>query len=198
MTKAFLYHPIGGKVVRCICAGLDGEGQPRWVNVTPGEKAESMIEIDEKGSNHGRPLMMISVDDEIIPSVMIAKVLAEVMQHPGKSFRTGCIEAISRMKRIGMKWDDRPISINLHVYKENGKYCYVIKEDYSSNETLTKIDGVFAPDEMCSILNWYFMALELNAEIPIKEKTISVNSQLKKELGRRLMGVFDRIEKEES
>ena len=194
MTKAFLYHPIGGKVVRCICAGIDSEGQPRWVNVTPGEKAEALIEIDRDGS-HSRPLMVLGVDDEVIPSIMIAKVLAKAMIHPGKSFVSACSEAVSRMRRIGMKWDERPLGLKVYVHKDKKEFFYEIKEDSASGVTLAIIDGVFAPEEMYKILSWFFMALEVNAEIPIKEKTLCINSQLKKEIGRRFQSLFDHVEK---
>ena len=194
MTKAFLYHPIGGKVVRCICAGIDSEGQPRWVNVTPGEKAESLIEIGRDGS-HSRPLMVLGIDDEVIPSIMIAKVLAKAMIHPGKSFVSACSEAVSRMRRIGMKWDERPLGLKVYVHKEKAELFYELKEDSASGVTLAKIDGVFAPEEMYKILTWFFMALEVNAEIPIKEKTLCLTSQLKKEIGKRFQNLFDRVER---
>ena len=198
MTKAFLYHPFGGYVVRCVCAGLDNDGQPRWVNITPGEQASALTQIDECDRKVSKPMMILSVEDETASSVIIAKVLAEVMMHPKGSYRTACADAVRRMKKIGLKWDDRPIGINVTVVKEKGKYSYLIKEDYSSGEKLQTIDGVYCPEEVYSFLNWYFMALEISAEIPIKEKTLSINSKLKKEVGRRFLSLFDRVEKTDS
>lgn len=204
MTKAFLYDFLCGKVFQCMFAGLDKDGHAQWVNITPGEGAMTMKDIEAENLSVDEEeqidncFLFLSLEDETAKSQTIAKVLGRVLQFPFKNMCSELGQAVCRMRQLGVKWDSNPLELTVTVMDnkpdtEKYGYALLLTETHGPSEVITIVPGFNDLSTLFKYANFFFMALEGMAEIPILKKTLLISDESKATAEKRYLREYNSV-----
>ena len=202
MKKAFFYDTLCGMVYRCMFAGIDELGHAQWVSITPGEESKTLDDMVVDEDLGDTRFIMISLENETTPPVIIAKVLGKVMECPFDELGAELAFAIRRMKRIGVKWDKEPLELEFRVFenkglsRRKGKYSFWVEDKRDICSILTDIDGFDDLHELFFCIRTFLFALELTAEIPVIIKDLRISDELRQQARKNDLGMFTSIMKE--
>ncbi|MBR5394423.1 MAG: hypothetical protein IK144_04975 [Bacteroidaceae bacterium] len=200
MEKAFLYDSLCGIVYRCMYAGIDDNGHAQWVNITPGEETEMLENIPAGLDLDDTRLCMLAMDGELAQSRMVAKVLAKVLMCPVGEVGADMAYCMRRMQQNGLVWDHKPLELGVKVFentpggRRKGKYTFWLGDNFSDCSIYIQVDGFDNLTDIFRMIRLYFITLETAADINITKKYLCISSELKKQVGRMDLRMFDYIE----
>ena len=193
MIKAFLYDENGG-VFRCMFAGLDRNGEAKWVNITPNEKTFTFVYNVSEMAHKQPPLKLISLEEEPVKTKTIVGMVNNLMRKNKDLFPLR--KAFNRMCDIDLKWEKEPIEVIVTVFinKKDTMFPYTLFiEAIRSGENIGKLTLPFADlTAMFETIGDYMVIIEVLAKIKITNKTLCVDEGLKNEVERYLCR-FDKI-----
>ena len=194
MIKAFLYDENGG-VFRCMFAGLDRNGDAKWVNITPNEKTFTFVyNVSEMAGHKQPPLKLISLEEEPVKTKTIVGMVNNLMRKNKDLFPLR--KAFNRMCDIDLKWENEPIEVIVTVFinKKETMFPYTLFiEAIRPGENIGKLTLPFADlTAMFDTIGDYMVIIEVLAKIKITNKTLCVDEELKNEVERYLCR-FDKI-----
>ena len=203
MKKAFFYDTLCGMVYRCMYAGLDECGHAQWISITPGEESKTLQDVVIDEELEGTRFILISLDDEPAQPEIIAKVLCKVMQSSVDEVGAELLSSIRRMKRIGVKWCKEPLELGFRVFenkgvsRRKGKYSFWVEDKKDIWNLLADIDEINELDELFHDIRNFLLSLELTAEIPIMAKDLRISEDLRKQMRKSDLGLFNNVLKED-
>ena len=194
MIKAFLYDENGG-VFRCMFAGLDRNGDAKWVNITPNEKTFTFVyNVSEMAGHKQPPLKLISLEEEPVKTKTIVGMVNNLMRKNKDLFPLR--KAFNRMCDIDLKWEKEPIEVivTVCINKKDTMFPYTLFiEALRLGENIGKLTLPFADlTAMFDTIGDYMVIIEVLAKIKITNKTLCVDEELKNEVERYLCR-FDKI-----
>ena len=198
MEKVYLYDSYGIGY-RCMFAGVDNQCRAQWLNITPGEEAQTMQVIDPNAGFDDDKFYLLSLVGEKARSQVLASVLGRSLACRVDGATEDLVTCLHRLQDLGVTWNHDPLRLKIRVFRNgvnsrrNGKYSFWIEDNDEEYSIMNDIDDEDDLNEIMYALRAYFQVVEMTAGIPVEVKTLCISNDLKQEIDLNYLEMFDSI-----
>jgi len=202
MERVYLFDNETGEVYRGLITGTDKNGELKWFNITPGQLLGPVKQFSRRDPS--KIYDLLSMCDEPVLPVMMAKVLALSMRFPYDKIDKVFENKLMELESMGAVWNYTLPEIHISVTRDynnekNGseKYLFTVTESEDAEIMSVDIDCFDNMKELFSWVNTYLRFLERKASIRIEKKYLHISNELIKDVSRDDLYMFNHVDNEE-
>lgn len=200
MNKVFFFEREGGRVHKCLFAGLDNSGMPQWIMVDQGDEMMTLEEYMKCNLLKNEDMRVLCLEGEKLESVTMAMLLGAVLQGYPCDIVGALSEAVATVRHMGFEWRREKVKMRVHMREYfddvvNARcFCF---EAYCGCGMEIENDCFKTPEDMLKTLQSYYDVMNVEAGIDLEVIGYTDIEDLQDHMDQENVAMFSKIYYEE-